>query len=932
MGRRRLVLAGDVHRQVRRPQGDRLAVDVEGQGLEHLGLRRENVQISGLLQLVVVLEGDGEGGPALVVDREALGDVGVAGVVLIDHGPALAPDANLAAGKGILVPGFFLHELHRRVLDFGAVKVDHAVVAVVQLLQRHAAEVVAGEAAVDFYIVGAAGHHVGGAGEGHGRLVLLVEALLPGPAHLVSGRPEGDLGVLGPGGFALRDVLLQGDGDFLVHLLADLLAVDLQLVHRVHIAGPGLGLEIGLEVLAQLLLVIPTDVVDRVSDPGVRDARDVPVREHRRDLAGVVRLIEPVRVGVDHGLHPGQVVLVVLIGRALGPVDVILVVHGLQMVVRPVLDLPAVPVLLGLPGPEQVLNFLVRGGLLAGVIGVIAHLDRADGHHGQLDRRGSGADADADGGVAHGGQGLRAGKAVLVGVVGHADAGADYADHRAGPAHAAHPAGGHGAALGIDGVEALSAEGAPAVEAAVQGLQDLAHRVLGPDVDRAVLEGLQDGVVGLLLELGQLGGAQGLGEGRPLAAALDLEDAELGQVVREDDHLVVLLVHDVGDGLPTLCVRIVPAGQEGVGVQMGLPFVIRNPNFGHAAQHAGLAVPLQDGGVHHGDGVGVLHGGPGPGNGHVSPSAGPGDVDDRRARVAVPARGDRLDIGRLRLRVVEGLGNVLQRPVQEGDDLAPGAGGVGAEGGRRGAVGDLRRVPHGPEHRLEVVLGGGHVRKGIADTGRRGLPQGAPQEGDHLAAGAALVRREGGGGGAVGDALLHRPQHGLVIILGAGNVIEGILAAFRLRLAHGPPQEGDHLAAGAGVRRGKVGAVHPVRDLGLVIHRPEHRLIIVLVLGHIYKSLRSKALHGEHAQQQHSAQRQADDPFPHLLHMLLPPLLSSDGRLNSVSPLFVSYHKNCKKPMPFSGVFLHGMTWKRGFMNSLSGNVFPFGKGLTKGI
>src|SRR5699024_12147768 len=55
---------------------------------------------------------------------------------------------------------------------------------------------------------------------------------------------------------------------------------------------------------------------------------------------------------------------------------------------------------------------------------------------------------------------------------------------------------------------------------------------------------------------------------------------------------------------------------------------------------------------------------------------------------------------------------------------------------------------------------------------RRGAAGGAPQERDDLGAGAGLVRGEGGGAGAVGDALVHRPDHGVIVIGVVGHVPE----------------------------------------------------------------------------------------------------------------------------------------------------------------
>ena len=87
--------------------------------------------------------------------------------------------------------------------------------------------------------------------------------------------------------------------------------------------------------------------------------------------------------------------------------------------------------------------------------------------------------------------------------------------------------------------------------------------------------------------------------------------------------------------------------------------------------------------------------------------------------------------------------------IQEGCDLAAGAGGIGIELAVANAGGDA--VLDGPSHSLRVVAVGGNVSKaGAGGSGR--LAHGAPQHGDHLGAadGAVGVR-------AVRDSLLPGP-------------------------------------------------------------------------------------------------------------------------------------------------------------------------------
>ena len=93
--------------------------------------------------------------------------------------------------------------------------------------------------------------------------------------------------------------------------------------------------------------------------------------------------------------------------------------------------------------------------------------------------------------------------------------------------------------------------------------------------------------------------------------------------------------------------------------------------------------------------------------------------------------------------------HMLNIAIQEGCDLAAGAGGIGIELAVANAGGDA--VLDGPSHGLRVVAVGGNVSKaGVGGSGR--LAHGAPQHGDHLGAvdGGVGVR-------AVGNALVLGP-------------------------------------------------------------------------------------------------------------------------------------------------------------------------------
>lgn len=149
-------------------------------------------------------------------------------------------------------------------------------------------------------------------------------------------------------------------------------------------------------------------------------------------------------------------------------------------------------------------------------------------------------------------------------------------------------------------------------------------------------------------------------------------------------------------------------------------------------------------------------------------------------------------------------GSGVGQPVEEGDDLAPGADIIGGEGGGAGAGGDA--LGHRPGHRVGIIGGaGGDVGEGHAGLGavahqlghqrhrqdagaglvRRqvrnfqetgelladsadGFPvgvlsQAAEEEGQDVGDGAGLAGAEGGGGGALGDALFHGPGDGVPV-------------------------------------------------------------------------------------------------------------------------------------------------------------------------
>ena len=87
------------------------------------------------------------------------------------------------------------------------------------------------------------------------------------------------------------------------------------------------------------------------------------------------------------------------------------------------------------------------------------------------------------------------------------------------------------------------------------------------------------------------------------------------------------------------------------------------------------------------------------------------------------------------------------------------------------------------------------------------------EEGHDLGSVAAGGGAEVGGIDAVGDAVFHGPQDGLIEEVGALHIHEGILGGGGLRASLGPPQEGDHRGAVTGVEGAEGGGGGAVRDL-----------------------------------------------------------------------------------------------------------------------
>ena len=144
------------------------------------------------------------------------------------------------------------------------------------------------------------------------------------------------------------------------------------------------------------------------------------------------------------------------------------------------------------------------------------------------------------------------------------------------------------------------------------------------------------------------------------------------------------------------------------------------------------------------------------------------------------------------------VGRHRQRTVQEGDDLAAGAGVARAEGRGRGAGGDA--VFYRPQHCAVEVVGRRDVLELVFHVGR-GLAGSTPEERDRLAAGAGVADAEAGVGRALGDAVFDRPQHSVIVVLTCCDVRKGVVGRDGRGFAAGAPQESDDLLTRTGLVR-----------------------------------------------------------------------------------------------------------------------------------
>ena len=141
----------------------------------------------------------------------------------------------------------------------------------------------------------------------------------------------------------------------------------------------------------------------------------------------------------------------------------------------------------------------------------------------------------------------------------------------------------------------------------------------------------------------------------------------------------------------------------------------------------------------------------------------------------------------------------LVHAIQEGHDLGAGAGLIRAERRLARPVGDA--LLHSPGDGGVVIGVRGHVLEAAA---RHGGGSGQTiQEGHRMGAGAGLVGAEGRLARSLGDAVLHRPQDGLGVVGILCHVRKGHLRRLGCRAADRAPQERHDLATGADPVRGK---------------------------------------------------------------------------------------------------------------------------------
>lgn len=160
--------------------------------------------------------------------------------------------------------------------------------------------------------------------------------------------------------------------------------------------------------------------------------------------------------------------------------------------------------------------------------------------------------------------------------------------------------------------------------------------------------------------------------------------------------------------------------------------------------------------------------------------------------------------------------------IEERHDLGSRAVVAGAEQAAADAAGDA--VLGGPCHRVGVIGVGRHIAKlgGAAD---RRAARRAVQEGHALCAGAGDVDTEDTIGQTVGDAVFQCPDHRITAIAAGEHIGRSLSRALGGGRTGGPPQEGDDLTAGAGIIGTEQTLSLTVGDAAL--HGPFHGIVVV---------------------------------------------------------------------------------------------------------
>ena len=209
-------------------------------------------------------------------------------------------------------------------------------------------------------------------------------------------------------------------------------------------------------------------------------------------------------------------------------------------------------------------------------------------------------------------------------------------------------------------------------------------------------------------------------------------------------------------------------------------------------------------------------------------------------------------------------------PPQAVGHVPPGAAGLGREGQPLGEAA-VRRPGHG----LVRPVRAARVPAGLA-----------AHEGHHLVIGQGGVEVEAVAPHAVDQALLHRPEDGVVIIgVPVGDVGEGGDGGGWLRPALGPPQEGDGLRPGDGIVRGEAPAAGALHDP--LVHRPGHRVGIVIGGLHVAEAPEGGQRPRRKQQRQHQRQQGGKRSSFHAQAPLifdLIPAPRADGARPPISP------------------------------------------------